>query len=548
MRIAVGPHLHIFLGSIAVTHLIVLHHVRSGKALVGHAEGIVEEVLVRHAGDHCHAVAVEIAVPVGGDFEELVEGVVSTAACLLGTGRIGVDDTAIIVIVVVPFLDCSEAAHLQALDGLDVHRGLDAAAEEVAHAVGFLLVHVLHRVHESGFLGTPEIAVGGGFIVDGIGRIQQGRILEVAAEIVVAVAHVAEVVLEVDPSVKSLLAGGQLCHQFAAVGSLGDTLGILEVDGCAVVELPGGAYDGHVVVVGDCGGAADFRHPVGVVALTVGTGVDVGRGQAAGKGCEIPEFLSGSHAGARVADGGGGVSRILHPGVGHVGERISALGGDDDDAIGTAGAVDSGGGAVLKHVHGCDFVRRDVVDIADRNAVHDEQGAGAGSLVEGGEAADLDVVTGAGRVGSGLDDVETRDLALEQSHGVGLDTGIEILALDGSDGSGNLFLFLGTITDDHDLVEEGGVVGKVDGLGHLGGLEGLGCISDAAHLHRGVGAGDGEHEITVKAGGYSVGRALFEHGGSVDGPQGIHDDALDLVSLCGYLGANQAHGQNCGKG
>ena len=252
--------------------------------------------------------AVEPAAPICCKLEKLVERGVVTAAGLFGAGGIGVDYAAIIVIIVVSFFDSCETAHLEALDGFDVHRGLDAAAEVVALAVRLLLVHIFHGIHESGFLGTPEIAVRGSFVVDRIGRVQQGRILEVAAEIIVAVAHVAEVVLEVQPTVEGLLAGGQLCHQFVAVGGLRDTFCILVVDGCAVVEFAGRTHYCNVMVVCNSCGAAHFRHPVGVVALAVGAGVDVGCGQSAGKGGKVPELPGSRHSGARVAHGCGSVS------------------------------------------------------------------------------------------------------------------------------------------------------------------------------------------------------------------------------------------------
>ena len=207
--VALGAHFHILLGRVAIPHFVILHHIGSGKAFVCHVGRIVEEVLVGYASHHRQVVAVEPAAPICREFEKLIERSVVSASGLFGAGGIGVDDAAIIVIIVVSFFDSCETAHLEALDGFDVHRGLDAAAEVVTLAVRLLLIHVFHGIHESGFLGTPEIAVGGGFVIDGIGRVQQGRILEVAAEIIVAVAHVAEVVLEVQPTVEGLLAGGQ---------------------------------------------------------------------------------------------------------------------------------------------------------------------------------------------------------------------------------------------------------------------------------------------------------------------------------------------------
>ena len=49
--------------------------------------------------------------------------------------------------------------------------------------------------------------------------------------------HIGEVVLEVEPAVKSFLAGGNLGDHLVAVGVTGDTLGILIVDRSAIVEL-----------------------------------------------------------------------------------------------------------------------------------------------------------------------------------------------------------------------------------------------------------------------------------------------------------------------
>ena len=218
-------------------------------------------------------------------------------------------------------------------------------------------------------------------------------------------------------------------------------------------------------------------------------------------------------------------------GIGHIVEILAALGGDDDHAISTAGSVDSCCRTILEHVHGSDFIAGDIVDVADGNAIHDIKRRSTRTLVEGGETADLDVVAGLGRIGSGFDDVQAGHFALEETHGVGLYAGVEIFALDGSHATGDFFLLLGTITDDHDLFEESGVLGKIDGCRDLGGLESKSGITDATHFHYGVGAGDRELEITVQAGGDAGGSPLLENGCSVHGTERIHHDALDLIAL-----------------
>ena len=196
------------------------------------------------------------------------------------------------------------------------------------------------------------------------------------------------------------------------------------------------------MVVRDGGGPGDFGEPVGIVGFAGGIGVEGGFHLSSAEFGKVAVLFGGSHSEVAVLDRYGGVSRILDVGAGHIFEVFTSFRGDNDDTVGSAGAVDCGCGTVLQHIHRSDFIAGDVVDVAHRHTVDDEQRRGACTFVEGGETTDLDIVSGTGRVGGGLYDVETGNLTLKQTHGVCLDAGVEIFALDGSDGAGDLFLLL----------------------------------------------------------------------------------------------------------
>ena len=74
---------------------------------------------------------------------------------------------------------------------------------------------------------------------------------------------------------------------------------------------------------------------------------------------------------------------------GYLASFLTALGGDDDYSVRTAGTVDGGREGILQHVHGLDFGSSDIVDVVHRETVHDVQRRGV--LCDGSASADTDL-------------------------------------------------------------------------------------------------------------------------------------------------------------
>ena len=149
---------------------------------------------------------------------------------------------------------------------------------------------------------------------------------------------------------------------------------------------------------------------------------------------------------------------VLQDGLGGVvhGSRAfgTALRGHEDDTVTGLGAVDGGGGGILQDLDGLDHRRLDVLDAGDLQAVHDVQRGEVATI--GGVTTDADVSAAARS--TVREDVHTGGLALE---GVGrIDGGqvLEGLLTDRSHGAGEVALLLHTVTDDHRLVQEFGVL------------------------------------------------------------------------------------------
>ena len=104
------------------------------------------------------------------------------------------------------------------------------------------------------------------------------------------------------------------------------------------------------------------------------------------------------------------------------------------------------------------------------------------------------------------------------------------------DGTGEVALPDGTVADDHDFIQEVGILSEGDGGRDLGGLEDLGRVADAADFDHRIRIRDGEDEVAIDARGGSVRRALLHDGGSDDRTHGVHDDTFNLVSALGEHG------------
>ena len=128
---------------------------------------------------------------------------------------------------------------------------------------------------------------------------------------------------------------------------------------------------------------------------------------------------------------------------------LALAGGHEYDAVGGAGTVDGGGSRILEDVDGLDIGRVEVIQIAAGHTVDDDERVG---VAVGAETADGDVVAGT-RHTAGLDDIHTRDRAVESAEGVGGVLLLDVFTGNINSGTREEFLLLGTITDDDGLFE-----------------------------------------------------------------------------------------------
>ena len=143
----------------------------------------------------------------------------------------------------------------------------------------------------------------------------------------------------------------------------------------------------------------------------------------------------------------------------HVGREVhvdlaflaGALGGDDDDTVGGAGAVDGGCGRVFQHVDALDVVGVEVIDASfHRQAVHHEERVGLG--VHRADAADGHLAA-IGR--------ETCHAAFEVLHQARAVALLDLLGVDRGDGARNFLLLDFLITCDDRTFDEHAAVGHL---------------------------------------------------------------------------------------
>ncbi len=343
--------------------------------------------------------------------------------------------------------------------------------------------------------------------------------------------------------------GGSQAHTQGPAAHLGALQGTL---------LRGGAY-AHAVrqVLADAAGEAqvgihgrshtvDFLLPVGVGIAQGSLGGRIETVEVADEGTDAGGVKHFVVLGDGV-DGSGHVQSYVHGNAGGLG---TLLGGNHDNTVGSTGTVDGGGRCILEDGEALDVFRINGGQriahtgntvIGDRQAVDDVQRV-VGS-VDGGAATDTDGCSGAGHTGTGGND-DTRALAAEEVGRRGDDALVDFIGLDRRDGTGEVALFHGTVTDDHHLVEEIGIFFEENGSGHILGRESLGCIADAGDFHHSIGTGNSEEEVAIQTGGNAVGRSLLDHRGSDNGADGIYHHTFNLVSALGEYG-HAVSAQHC---
>ena len=127
--------------------------------------------------------------------------------------------------------------------------------------------------------------------------------------------------------------------------------------------------------------------------------------------------------------------------------------GHEDDTVRRTGTVDGRRRRILQDVDGFDVGRVQILQMASGNTVDDhERARGTG----GADTADRDVVTGA-RAATGLNDVHTRNGAVQGTQRIRGALLLDILTRDVDRGAREQTLLLGTITDDDRFIKELGV-------------------------------------------------------------------------------------------
>ena len=198
----------------------------------------------------------------------------------------------------------------------------------------------------------------------------------------------------------------------------------------------------------------------------------------------------------------GRVEVDLHPAF------LAPVGGDDDDTVRGAGTIDGGGGGILQDLDGFDVGGVDVLD-AHRggHAVHDVQRVG---VVQRTDTADADAGLRsrvAGRV-----DVHAGDAALEGGHHVEGRTVLDILHGNDRDGTGEVALALGRVTDHDHLVQHLVIFLEHDAHALLR-LDGNSRVAETGDLQVGALA-DIDGELSIGIGNDTVVRRHFDQGGA----------------------------------
>ena len=301
----------------------------------------------------------------------------------------------------------------------------------------------------------------------------------------------------------------------------GDVLGVGDAGAEEALHVVEGLQRGGGVVPLGHGLAGDLRAPAqrgGVVVLAEGT---------------LSVLVLHGRTGEFGGEGHGAVDRDAQARI-----LAALLGGDEDDAVTGAGAVEGRGGGALQDGHGLDVFRVDVLqaathvggripevvvggahEVVHRHTVHDDE-----RLVQArqGVVTAEDDTGGSARTIGGTDDFHTGDLTGQRVGEVRLVRVEEGRAADVLDGIAQRLLLAGDAErgDDGFRQELGvGLEGHVDvsaaAHGHV-----LGLHADEGELEDGV-RGASEGVVTVNVGGSAPGGALHDDAGPDDGLAGV---------------------------
>ena len=390
-------------GSITITHLIVFHTL-SWEALVRHIRSIVHEFLIRETSHTDQRVSTPLASIVNSCLIELVEVHAIATSSHTRTTFVGRNLFICPIVAIVTFFDCSETAHLQSLNCLDVNSSLDRTTEVVAILVALFLVHILNRVAKTSTLWREICTI---LIIDRICRVERSRHLEIAAEIVVAIVHVRHIVLEIQPAIECFLLSSNLSHYLLAVVVLSNTFSIFECHRSTIVEILVGARDCQVVVMSDSRSTGKLFHPIGFIRNAIyhstfcilNVIIVYSRNNCAiGQFLHIDKLISSCHTCACIYPRSTYVTRVFNLSMRFVREALTTFGCDKNHTIGTTSTVDSRSRTVLKDVHRSDFLWSDIVDIVYRNTIHNIQRRGTCTFIQSRETTNLDAIAARSRV------------------------------------------------------------------------------------------------------------------------------------------------------
>ena len=359
-------------------------------------------------------------------------------------------------------------AELEALEELDL--GIDVGTYAA------LLVVVLEKVRETYRVALCEVGIFRTVVsaVDGTGgncgRLLEGYLDEAflvtgeGVEVLVGTGCV-EACSKLEPGTGLDIDVGADGHTVES-GAVGDTVLVEVTCGKCVGGLFVTAADGEVVLL-HRRGFEKLPLPVGSCGQGLGNRIFVALGGAA-KFCEGVIVLGEHRQVHKLKILGHGLYTGLGVEVDVHAAGLAALGGDDDDTVGTLDTIDSGCGSILQDVHGLDIVRVDggqcVLGTAsrlcvDEHAVDDDHRFVG--RVDGVDTTDADGRTAARHTGV-LRHLHTGRAALEYLVGGGGDGLGDSVRSHGRYGSGKVALLDGCVADGYCFFEEGAVVGHCD--------------------------------------------------------------------------------------
>ena len=341
-------------------------------------------------------------------------------------------------------------------------------------AVGIGIAVTLGRIE------LLRICVGVGIGIDSVhGRVHECLVEHAGVGVVAVVGRDDGVEPDLEPAGHCLIQTGAEVDTVIVVNRVvHDTVLVVVAQTHRIVCLLCAAGEIQGMGVGK-GGMDQFLVPVCADAVIVGN-VLCGSGGNLGEVVHLHVLLRICH----LEDVGGdletGIAVVGHP---HA-AGFTLLGSDQDDAVRCAHTVDCGCRCVLEDGEGLDIARRQEIDVVHEGAVNDVQRIGI--VADGAYAADLHGRAGTG--GAALCDLDAGYHALEGAHGVGGRLLGKLVTLHVHDRGGEVLGLLGTVTHNHDLVKEVGVLFEDNLCGDCRCRENLRSIADAAHLNHGRGA------------------------------------------------------------